>query len=206
MSVSIAESFILVLKRADDATTTGIVVADETGGLSARVDDQVVTESTSGRPSHGETENLVVAMRLIERLSMDGETWRPPVVCGSSSRTESGIDWETTSADGRILSCQNVRVRVDPDYWKSLGDLGVTTDTRTVAEAVVGIREAIEHKSAALDRGKLVLALDATRASACALPDVTAAFVKAHGQWSSSLGFEAIYIVGPNATLTTRLA
>jgi len=206
VSVSIAESVILVLERAADTTTTGVSEAAETGGLSARIEDGVVTESTSGRPSHGETENMVVAMRLIERLNMEGATWRSPVVCGSSSRAETGIDWETTSIDGRILSCQNVRVRVDPDYWRSLSDLGVATDSRTVAEAVAGMRDAIEHKSRALDRGKLVLALDATRASACALPDVTAAFVKTHGQWASSLGFEAVYIVGPNAKLTTRLA
>jgi hypothetical protein len=53
---------------------------------------------------------------------------------------------------------------------------------------------------------RLVLALDATRAGALALPRATSRFRRDYGEWASSLGFKAIWIVGVNVSTTVQLA
>jgi hypothetical protein len=51
----------------------------------------------------------------------------------------------------------------------------------------------------------LVLGLDALRSPAYARSEPIAAFQAAHGEWASSLGYQAIWIVGPGVDLTFEL-
>jgi hypothetical protein len=79
---------------------------------------------------------------------------------------------------------------------------------RSVQELAVDIRTAVESKSkkySSAQRSKLLLALDAIRSPAYVHDAVLAAFLAAHGPWVASLGYRAIWLVGPTVDLTRRL-
>jgi len=54
-------------------------------------------------------------------------------------------------------------------------------------------------------RPNLLLALDAIRLPAHSFEDVVQEYIKRHGSWTSSLGFQSVWLVGPVLPLTWRL-
>ena len=54
-------------------------------------------------------------------------------------------------------------------------------------------------------RSNLMLALDATRLPVLGFEDVVEEFQARFGTWIKSLGFEAVWLVGPQDSLTWRL-
>ena len=110
--------------------------------------------------------------------------------------------------NGARIGVQVVRALTDPDFWKALARSGEVNDLHlTIPEAVSALRSAIEHKTTIpqQQRLELILLLDAYRLPALALGPVTDQFKREQARWTRSLGFYAVYLVGPTATFVSRL-
>ena len=109
----------------------------------------------------------------------------------------------------KTLEVQVVRSVVLKEFWGELSATGSVTRVVAVREAAYSLRRAIEHKEQHLVppvRAGLVLVLDATRVSGLAFHDVMRRVPKiAQTSWAMTLGFRAIWLVGPNTDLTWRL-
>lgn len=119
--------------------------------------------------------------------------------------------WAAHAKDGRrTLSIQVVRAIAERGFWQTLWRLARITEGRTVRDLAAHLLVAVKKKS--VDdriplsvRPGLVLALDATRLPVLALDSVAEYFRKQHGSWAASLGFAAIWVVGPVTLLCHRL-
>ncbi len=160
-----------------------------------------------GAPPQGEQDTLAVCNTLILRLNQEGADWSLPV---ESDGDVDGLSTSSSKPNERLL-IQVVRAVSDPDLWKKLASSGkVSEENRTSRDLVADLKSAIEHKAderriPRRRRGDLVLALDASRLPAHALDVTVASFRDEHATWAGSLGFQAIWLVGPSVSLTTRL-
>jgi len=110
--------------------------------------------------------------------------------------------------NGARIGVQVVRALTDPDFWKALARSGEVNDLYlTIPEAVSALRSAIEHKTTIPKQQRLglILLLDAYRLPALALGPVIDQFKREQTSWTRSLGFYAVYLVGPTATFVSRL-
>ena len=106
------------------------------------------------------------------------------------------------------MGVQVVRALTERRFWKELDRSGEMSEiVMTISEAVSALRTAIEHKTKIppQQRPDLILLLDAYRLPAFALGLVTDQFKREQAIWTQSLGFHAVYIVGPTATFVSRL-
>ena len=201
--IQIEDGLVGVGERSSDRAITTIISVQGDDCRSAEVVGEQLRTFDRGKPSHGESENEVVAERLRERLNEGTQAWGP-----HEDGDGEPVDWMYHSVEGSILKCQGVRVPCDQSYWRARKQAAV--DERTIARAIEDIRASIQKKERKkydpVERAQLVLVLDATRSGAHSLPDVVNRFVELHGAWASSLGFEAIWIVGLNSRVTSRLA
>ncbi len=110
--------------------------------------------------------------------------------------------------NGALMGVQVVRALTEPHFWTELARSGdISNMVMTISEAVSALRTAIEHKTKIpqQQRTELILLLDAYRLPALALGPVTDQFKREQAIWAQSLGFHAVYIVGPTATFVCRL-
>lgn len=158
---------------------------------------------TTGISPQGEENTLYVCRRLIEALRERGEEWGEPV----EGRDEP-VDCECSNPRGDKLQIQVVRAAGE-SFWEELskarqiGQRGITPE-----ELASALREPIAKKARKLgpnERANLILALDATRTPASALTSVVEEFRGAHGAWCASLGFSAVWVVGPYSSFVERL-
>jgi DNA-directed RNA polymerase subunit RPC12/RpoP len=160
-----------------------------------------------GVSPQGEDDTLSVCARLVECLKQDGADWTS---LSSGSGDEDCV--AVSSADQSVhLRIQVVRAVVRSELWRKLSAQGKVERTGVpVRELVEDLHQAIEHKSGKrgippIQRKAIVLAIDATRLPAHSLSGSVRAFRDAYGQWASTLGYPSIWLVGPSATLTSRL-
>lgn len=181
---------------APDGSTTR---ADATG--------TALTYEVHGKAPQGEAGNLEVTGILIQRLNCDGAHWGDLKDIGADKqRREDGVDCE--ASDGtKTLRMQITRVRPDEQFWPSLGRHGVAVGIAKAQEAAKRLHAAIMGKSRIppKQRAALVLVISALLSAGSAFDVVTAAFLDEHGGWARNLGFQAIWVVGPNPDLTARL-
>lgn len=200
---------IVAIRRMDDQITA-VRIADSDGhAVSANLnEDGSVDDAIRGRSRQGEDGTLAVCRLLIERLRMEGGRCGEPRMASRNSRDERGID-AIVQCDASTLSIQVVRADPDPEVWKTLGQTGETSRRMSPAEAAHVMQRAIEKKAGRIafaQRAELLLALDATETPGQTLAQSVDAFRSDHATWASSLGFASIWLVGPNVTLTQRLA
>ena len=159
-----------------------------------------------GRSPQGEQDTLPACRVLVSKLNQGGADWdqprrgtREPVDCEADNRRA------VTSR----LCVQVVRANVDPRLWSTLNRAGKVEETgiaiTTLAEQIKAAIEAKGQKLPAVSRSGLVLALDATRLPASGFDVVVKEFRSTWGHWASSLGFDAVWLVGPLEELTWRL-
>ena len=126
---------------------------------------------------------------------------------------EGVVDCEAVDSDlpDRKLSIQVVRAIVDQSLWKQLNRQGSFEELNVSKGQLVGqMKDAIEKKAndrtiPRTVRQSLTLALDATRLPVLGFEDVVEEFQAQFGTWAKSLGFEAVWLVGPQDSLTWRL-
>lgn len=196
--------------RREGGETTGVYVDERRRGLSAEVDGDRVRTRAYGEPSKGEDDTRLVVKVLIERLNSRGGCWGRPRIRGHGAKEQDGLDAEAHAPDGSILRIQVVTAFTERSFWSSLRHSGAAMDERSLKQAIRDIESSINTKLSRIatpaQREETTLALGAVRAAAHALPRVVSAFVDARGRWAASLGFRDVWIVGPSAALTRKLA
>lgn len=153
----------------------------------------------SGRPAQNEEDVLEICHALREALGRSeiGEFKLP-------TGQEAGIDAVATRADDSVMRVQVTRV--ERGVWQDLARHGEATTQHDPIALADNIWAAIESKLHTAQRGDIVLALDARRAPGYLFDAVIDDFRDRHGESASLLGFEAVWLVGPAAIMTYRLA
>lgn len=180
-----------------------IVVGSEGFRSSSGAGGQDRRQEFQGRPAQGEEDVLQVCRSLRAALALRGETWGPFSLAPSSQDDVDAVAKNDAGAELRVQVTQVERIA-----WGTVAQAGQATSQRSAKELAADIRVAVESKAkkhSPAQRSKLVLALDAIRSPGHVHEPVPATFLADHGQWAASLGYQAIWLVGPTAVLTRRL-
>lgn len=179
------------------------------GGRMATADvepDGGVSFSLSGRPPQNEEDSVRACGVLIRAMNQQGGSWSDPVV-----GTAVDVDGEShdRSNPARRLKMQVVRADIDEKTWRDLAQRGrIDVSDTTVDELAARIGAAIALKAAlpAATKSDLTLVLDATRLPALGFDSVIAVARRSFGAMLITVGFEAVWLVGPDPLLVHRLA
>jgi hypothetical protein len=192
------------------------VVGTRTSGDSGReisADTQsggATVSSIRARPRTNETNVPEVARILREHLNSTGCTWQDPEICSNlPSREERGVDFILRDSTSRIMDCQVVRPSWEGNrLWRRI-TRGETVELNHDSDvAIEEIKRAIGHKERKIppaQRGSITLVIDSIETPAFLLADAPSRFLGIYGDWAKSLGFAAIWLVGPSMD-RTRLA
>jgi hypothetical protein len=192
-----------------DGEAIGFTESERQGRASsaATAEDGSVSFTLTGTSPTGEEDTLQACRILLAALKRHGEEWV------GLRRGDGLADCIAQRPDGSegALEIQVVRAIPDQTLWKGLAQsrrleqASVQRDDLVrQLRAAVGLKSG-DEKIPPPSRGSLVLALDANRLPAVALPAVVRDYRAAHGPWTRSLGFQAVWVVGPDASLTWRL-
>lgn len=154
-----------------------------------------------GLAPRNEQDSDLVCTTLVAVISAEGSQVQ------SKGRGEQDEDY-VLEIDHLQIGIQVVRALTDPQFWKALAHTGEVGEIQlSVADAALALKKAIEHKTSIppAQRSRLMLALDAYRLPALALGPVASQFIEKHGAWAQSLGFFAVYVVGPLENFVARL-
>jgi hypothetical protein len=215
-------------KQIDAVIADGIRITDHVSGTVIR-QGQVVGFSESlrdGRAAHGtitadgsvdhgftgpsptnETGTLDACQRLVRHLNAEGRQWTLP-----TALTEGlpHVDCRVESTADVCLDIQVVRAMTDETHWHEVSLKGgrqvVGEATEEGAHALKRSVECKQNKIPLVERAGLVLVLDANDTPALAFGPVVAKFHAVHGAWARSVGFQAIWLVGPMIGMVHRLA
>lgn len=165
-----------------------------------------ITHGFAGKTPKNETGTMETCGYLIEAMNQGGTMWNRP-----TPSEEVDTDAICTRSDGgtEVLRIQVVRAQADPTFWKTAHVNDGTVVNTTAVELVNELQVPIKLKADKIPRERrlrLVLALSAIHTPGYVVGNVAEEFQKAHGEWVASLGFQEIWLVGPGAQLTHRLA
>lgn len=166
--------------------------------------DGVLRYSVSGSSPQGEEDTEFTCRILARRLTLEGED-SYDVVPGVEPVDRFLVKRGRPEEE---LGVQVVRADPSPTLWRQLSASGSVQRDVPVKDLVAALRAAIEHKEQNLPRSvreDLVLALDANRLPGYAFNAVVREFHWTHLAWAAGLGFNAIWLVGPEPSLTWRL-
>jgi hypothetical protein len=188
----------------DHSTEKGFVESDRPDGASAfsTLSETTLSIVANGPASLGEKDTFATCQRLVRVLNTQGARWG--VVASGSD------DVDCAAADGGggpPLQMQVVRALVLPEFWRRLSQRHSAGLVSSVAEAADSVFLAIQRKAQIPpeQRRTLVLVLDANRTAGLAFEAVVTALRTRHQAPLSSLGFLAIYVVGPDDALVKRI-
>ena len=165
-----------------------------------------------GNRPQNEDDVLQVCRSLRAALQREGEAWGPFSLWPSS---QDNVDAFARNDAEAVLRVQVTRV--EREAWDALAKAKdhQATLQRSVVKLAAAIQAAVDSKGdpspqrrkgiPPAERSKLLLALDAIRSPGYVHDTVVAAFLANHREWATSLGFRAIWLVGPTAALTRRL-
>jgi hypothetical protein len=204
-----AQEYIAIIREARNGKKNGFVETAKEGRVTSvdRSDDGLLSYSIQGSSPQGEEDTLPTCRVLISVLNASGGNWMDPVRVPDDDI----VDCEAVNVNhpDRKLSIQVVRAIVDKKLWNQLNEQGRFEELNVSKEQLIAqIKSAIEKKDRAIapaDHPSLTLALDATRLPVLGFEDVIEEFHSQFGSWTRSLGFEAIWLVGPQSSLTWRL-
>lgn len=206
---SIAVTHHMLGQRRREGRTVGFVETEREGieTAAAELPDGSYRYSLAGTPPQGEADTLWTCKVLIARLNSGGDgPWGAP-------RVGSGVVdcWAPhTDEASRTLEIQVVRAIVERGMWQNLKRAARISADESVQDLATRLlaavkKKSVDHRIPRSSRANLVLALDATRTPALAFHSVANHYREQHGGWSSSLGFAAVWVVGPNPSLCHRL-
>lgn len=113
-----------------------------------------------------------------------------------------------SDAKGTSLKIQITRAAGNENIWRQIAKFGQANSSVTSKEAVDELKKSIarkEHDLTPAQRKELILALDAIETPGQITAQVIKSFRQQYGTWTKNLGFQAIWVVGPNEALTFRL-
>lgn len=174
----------------------------------ASVGPDGITHGFKGQPSQGEDGTLQACESLIEAMNREGKTWKRPTLAKNEADDADAVAHRLDGAKGE-LRIQVVRARNDPSFWGQAHRSNESVAHGSSDELANELRAPIAHKAKKIppkQRPHLALALNAMDTAGYTMGDVAVVFRENHGAWAKSLGFREIWLVGPNAHLTYRLA
>lgn len=203
------QEYIATMGEGRNGKKTGFRETAREGRITSvdRSDDGLLSYSILGSSPQGEEDTLPTCRVLISVLNASGGHWTDPVRVPD----DDVVDCEAVDVNhrDRKLSIQVVRAIVDEKLWNQLNEQGRFEELNvSKKQLIVQIKSTIEKKNRAIPRAdhpSLTLALDATRLPVLGFEDVIEEFQSQFGSWTRSLAFEAIWLVGPQSSLTWRL-
>ena len=166
--------------------------------------DGTIVLDLRGKPPQNEQDTGFVCKMVVDALNAAG---RNIALMGTGQADDDYV----ISDEGKMEGIQVVRALTDRSFWARLARTRQVSQLRiTVEDALEALKAAIEHKTAPgaippSQRPSLTLALDASRLPALALGPVVTKFREELGEWTRSLGFKAVFIVGPESNFVERL-
>jgi hypothetical protein len=167
-------------------------------------EDGTILLSLSGIPPRGEDDSEDVVRILLDRFRSNGELWE----LRGHGTGDDDLLVTRISPPAIGLSVQVVRALAYQEFWEDLArQKRISGMKLSIPETSTVLRASIEHKSQIppAHRSQMILALDAYRLPALALGVVADRFRRAEGSWAATLGFYAIYVVGPTEIFVHRL-
>lgn len=193
--------------KEDEDKVVGFGFADSNGTeLIADIsDNKSVSYKHIGTSPQGEETTLNACKILIKILNEEGGDWIEP-----TNSTEGGVDCISSCRNdkNRQLRVQVVRANIEQKYWMTLNKLKNVTDVKTYEEISNNIKHAIDLKIAKIPyniRKRLVLILDATVLPESCMNGVIEHFRDNLKDYISSIDFEQVWLVGPNAKMTYKI-
>jgi hypothetical protein len=194
----------VIIGTGEGPSGTSIRRADSQGH-SAGVDQRgtQLIETISGRPVQNEEGTPETCQILMERLNQLGGSWESLELTGKQK--EEGVDCRLHSNGRDKLEIQVTKA--DCKIWLELArrrDAGVnkTIEIDAVSDSLL---EAIERKRFLSKGPRLVLALEAVHFPVSTV-SIAERFIEKYSEAARSFGFHQIWLVGPTAALTFRLA
>jgi|HubBroStandDraft_5_1064220.scaffolds.fasta_scaffold325192_1 hypothetical protein len=178
------------------------VTDDDGRSIAMDVSEGQIALSLRANKRPNETSDLEVCRILVTRLNRDGGRWEGLVHLKSSNRDEAGVDCRADDGDS-ILNIQVTRASGDPAIWSNVNVLVPIERVRSDSAYAEELRDAIVRKETKPKQG-IILALDSIETPHIA-SSVIGLFETNYGEWVRSLGFRAIWVVGPSPELTFRL-
>jgi hypothetical protein len=193
--------------RASQARDSKYIAFRESAkGFAADADmaDDGVTSELTGSSPRGEEDTLHACRMLVSALNKAGSQWQDPVV------GEGLCDCQAVDRRGNrtMLCVQVVQGSVESKVWKELAHKGKVVQRANVDDAANWMKAAIEHKAGRIqtaDRKGLVLAVNAIRLPALRLTAVGENFRSRWCTWTGELGFDSVWLVGPDEDQCWRL-
>lgn len=181
-------------------------VAAERNIASDLAKDGSIDHSIEGSSSQGESDSLVACALLISVLNKLGASWINLVDQNViDDFREEGIDCK--AYDGTAVL--NIQVtRVETSLFRDLNVYGKVSKRTDVDSIIEEIWKVIVRKAKPIpeiERSQLVLALNAIDSPEFSFPSVISNFHKNYTALTSSLGFKAVWLVGPVEDSVHRL-
>ncbi len=191
-------------RRGEPITHRESGVVGSSSEAAATPEGSVVSQQR-GTPAQGEG-------RTFEACRMLAAVWRDrgqPWLHVSQAGPHDDCDCIGFHGENPPVRIQLVRADSSPDAYRALARDGEFATMSPTAEPRADVLRAAIKKKAdripVVQRQNLILALDATTASVYALGPVVRSFRDQFESWAAGLNFAAIWLVGPNNTMTYRL-
>ncbi|ROR44767.1 hypothetical protein [Kitasatospora cineracea] len=195
----------LVIKMTETGEITGLSTARDgrEAGVDVTPDGRVIARTAGAWPLKAEREQRT-GQSLTNHLNRQGASWGPAELT-EGGKQEDGVDCIAVDTEDDTVKLLIQTTVVDrTDTWKQLAQSQTAAHPEmTIEQIVEAIKTAIESKQTRPKKG-IHLALDATDSINATLPPATNAFRAAYGSWTAGLGYEGVYLVGPE-TLVSRL-
>jgi hypothetical protein len=164
-------------------------------------------EKISGSSPQGEKDTLRACRILIRTLNELGGNWEEPVLVNDEV-----VDCRADCPDDpkKAISIQVVRACIDKAFWGQLNRSNILDERHGVQDLSDRIKLAIEKKADPMkipvhSRQGMLLALDATLTPGTCFSIIVGDFKERWGSWVAGLGFKAVWLIGPDESLTKRL-
>lgn len=200
----------LVAVKLDKGDPVAVRMTGDSGrDISADVQlDGDVESSIRARPRPNETNVPEVARIFREHLNKSVTTWQDPQIsANASAKEERGVDFVLRTNDSSI-DCQVVRPALKSiSFWVKIARGETVQTNQDFSEAAEELKNAIAQKEKIppRDRPSITLVIDSIETPGLVLQGILSEFSRSCGGWASSLGFAAIWVVGPTAELTIKL-
>jgi len=148
--------------------------------------DGSIMNSTQAKPRHGETGNLEVCSKLLQRLERDGDHWTN---CGCPGSSDDDVDCRAYDGE-KVLEIQITRAVYKKSFWKALALFRLATYSSTADAAADELGQAIEKKRHLARKG-FVLVLDSIETPSHVTDKVLSSFHSRHGE-PKHCGFRAL--------------
>ncbi|MFE3196830.1 hypothetical protein [Embleya sp. NPDC059237] len=195
----------LVTKMNSAGDVTGLRMGRSADGRDASADHEGgrIIAHTAGPNPAKDARELRTGQSLVNHFNAQGARWNPARLA-PGGKDEQGVDCTSESETGVGKLLIQVTTADRTETWRQLDQTQIATHPDwSVEDAAAALKTAIESKGNHPKQG-IYLALDATDSIGSALPAVSEAFRAAYGSWVGSLGYEGVYLVGPEG-LVTRL-